>query len=178
MSLGGEVMSHTARKRTNAWRDRAQPRKIGPAAMRGRIDQGDIPRIRISPLWPSLSRLEAPRALLDFAAAARGPSWFVSRRRIGRLDIGQRGAGAPCNPCGRRNYTDEAAIRKTAVLPSQAACNSFHNNDEFPLAPERGLADSARHPLASFDMVFVSHADNRTTAAKQIPRRQPSRISD
>jgi hypothetical protein len=100
--------------------------------------------------------------------------------RLGRLDIGQRGLLARLVILvDAANYTDEAAICKTAVLPFASRIQAaFTITTSFPLAPERGLADSARHPLASFDKVFVCHADNRTMAAKQIPRRQPSRISD
>jgi len=123
-------------------------------------------------------KLRAPCWVLRRLRA--GPSWFVSRGRLGRLDIGQRGMLARLVILvDAANYTDEAAICKTAVLPFASRIQAaFTITTSFPLAPERGLADSARHPLASFDKVFVCHADNRTMAAKQIPRRQPSRISD
>jgi hypothetical protein len=67
---------------------------------------------------------------------------------------------------------------KLPCSPSQAAFKQLAQTTSFPLALERVLANSARHPLAGFDKVFVFHDDNRTTAAKQIPRRQPGRISD
>jgi len=109
-------------------------------------------------------------------------SWFVSRGRFWCLDISRRWLLTRLVILGdAANDTGEAGIYicNIAVLPLasriQAGCTI---TTSFPFATERVLANSARHPLAGFDKVFVCHGDNRTTAAKQIPRRQPGRISD
>jgi len=106
----------------------------------------------------------------------------VSRGRFGCLDIGRRGLLACLVILGdAANDAGEAGIYicKIAVLPLasriQAGCTI---TTSFPLATERVLANSAGHPLAGVDKVFVCHGEKRTTAAKQIPRRQPGRISD
>jgi hypothetical protein len=96
----------------------------------------------------------------------------------GWLDIGQRGLLARLVILvDAANYTGKAIICKIAVLPLASRIQAaFTITTSFPLAPERVLADSARHPLAHVDKVFVCHSDNRTTAAKKIPRRQPAKF--
>jgi hypothetical protein len=73
---------------------------------------------------PSLSHLEASRAVLGLAPAqgaggaaeavgtvSAGPIWFVSRGRFGCLDIGWRGLLARLVIIAdATNYTDEAGI--------------------------------------------------------------------